>query len=288
MKVLSPNLRAALSSVIQNPRGKRIFCLVNSDHVNGTLEAVGSKCLLTHLTPASTEEPMTAAGLVLGRCRIEHITQEAPYVTAITRSFHDDRPTQISDEARDAVAECRVCDLLRSIQEASSRLDDDDLFMKIDPAVRHWAGFVCDDVCHVAGVDDDNDGVGGSEFEERMYRSEEEETDAMSASGAERSNASSSSSSPFPPSGLGRSNVDFDAMPEGVEKYNPYITTAHRRELFSFALLRCLSLDTDQLQMFLASTSTLRRLRAGEEKLKQARRYYAAKQSIIDASLRNE
>ena len=292
MKVLSPNLRAALSSVIQNPRGKRIFCLVNSDHVNGTLESVGSKCLLTHLTPASTEEPMTAAGLVLGRCRIEHITQEKPYVTAITRSFHDDRPTQISDEARDAVAECRVCDLLRSIQEASSRLDDDDLFIKIDPAVRHWAGFVCDDVCHVAGMDEDDDDVddvGGSEFEERMYRSEEEETDAMSASGAGRSIPFSSlSSSPFPPSGLSGTNVDFDAVPEGVEKHNPYITTAHRRELFSFALLRCLSLDTDQLQMFLASTSTLRRLRAGEEKLKQARRYYAAKQSIIDASLRNE
>lgn len=80
------------------------------------------------------------------------------------------------------------------------------------------------------------------------------------------------------------STSDGDAS-ESVEKHNPYITTAHRRELFSFALLRCLSLDADQMQMFLSSTSTLRRLRAGEEKLKEARRYYAAKQSIRDASL---
>ena len=62
--------------------------------------------------------------------------------------------------------------------------------------------------------------------------------------------------------------------------HNPYITPAHRRELFSFALLRCLELDDDQQQMYLSCSSTIRRLRAGEEKLKQARRYYAAKQSI--------
>ena len=237
---------------------------MNSDHLNGTLESVGSKCLLTHMTPATTEEPMTAAGLVLGRCKIEHVTEEEPYVRAITRSFHDDRPSQISDEARDAVAECRVCDLLRQIQEASTKLNEEELVLKIDPAVKHWAGFVCDDdVCEVGGGDEHAD------FEERMYRTEEEETDAVRARGGAAGTG---------PEGGCRDGDAGDAHGE-----NPFITTAHRRELFSFALLRCLDLDNEQQQMYLSSSSTIRRLRAGEEKLKQARRYYAARQSIKNA-----
>ena len=203
---------------------------------------------------------------MLGRCKIEHVTEEEPYVRAITRSFHDDRPSQISDEARDAVAECRVCDLLKQIQEASTKLNEEELVLKIDPAVKHWAGFVCDDVCEVS-FDGGDYRDEHADFEERMYRTEEEETDSM------RGRDSMGDSE----DGVGACEI------EDHNSHNPFITTAHRRELFSFALLRCLELDNDQQQMYLSSSSTIRRLRAGEEKLKQARKYYAARQSIKNA-----